>query len=69
MMTKTLILSTAGALLMLSSAAQAQSTVSATTDLNIRSGPGSQYKVVGQIDPKDHMYDGPSERRLPERRK
>src|SRR5688500_8072475 len=22
-----------------------------------------------QIDPKDHIYDGPSERRLPERRK
>ena len=22
-----------------------------------------------QIDPKDHVYDGPSERRLPERRK
>ena len=22
-----------------------------------------------QIDPKDHLYDGPSQRRLPERRK
>jgi citrate synthase len=26
-------------------------------------------KPLRQIDPKDHLYDGPSERRLPERRK
>jgi citrate synthase len=28
-----------------------------------------RYKPMRQIDPKDHIYDGPSERRLPERRK
>jgi citrate synthase len=28
-----------------------------------------RQKPMRQIDPKDHMYDGPSERRLPERRK
>jgi citrate synthase len=29
----------------------------------------SRQKPMRQIDPKDHFYDGPSERRLPERRK
>jgi citrate synthase len=28
-----------------------------------------RYTPMRQIDPKDHVYDGPSERRLPERRK
>jgi citrate synthase len=28
-----------------------------------------RYRPMRQIDPKDHLYDGPSERRLPERRK
>jgi citrate synthase len=28
-----------------------------------------RYEPMRQIDPKDHLYDGPSERRLPERRK
>jgi citrate synthase len=28
-----------------------------------------RQKPMRQIDPKDHLYDGPSERRLPERRK
>jgi citrate synthase len=28
-----------------------------------------RQQPMRQIDPKDHMYDGPSERRLPERRK
>jgi citrate synthase len=28
-----------------------------------------RHKPMRQIDPKDHLYDGPSERRLPERRK
>lgn len=28
-----------------------------------------RQKPMRQIDPKDHMYDGPSERRLPDRRK
>ena len=28
-----------------------------------------RHKPMRQIDPKDHCYDGPSERRLPERRK
>lgn len=28
-----------------------------------------RQKPMRQIDPKDHIYDGPSERRLPERRK
>lgn len=29
----------------------------------------ARQKPMRQIDPKDHVYDGPSERRLPERRK
>jgi citrate synthase len=28
-----------------------------------------RYQPMRQIDPKDHLYDGPSQRRLPERRK
>ena len=28
-----------------------------------------RHQPMRQIDPKDHLYDGPSERRLPERRK
>jgi citrate synthase len=28
-----------------------------------------RHKPMRQIDPKDHVYDGPTERRLPERRK
>ena len=28
-----------------------------------------RYRPMRQIDPKDHLYDGPSQRRLPERRK
>ena len=28
-----------------------------------------RQQPMRQIDPKDHLYDGPSERRLPERRK
>ena len=38
---------TAGALLALTGAAFAQTTVTAVTDLNIRSGPGPQYPVIG----------------------
>jgi citryl-CoA lyase len=29
----------------------------------------TRHQPMRQIDPKDHMYDGPSERRLPDRRK
>jgi citrate synthase len=29
----------------------------------------ARHRPMRQIDPKDHVYDGPSERRLPERRK
>jgi SH3-like domain-containing protein len=36
--------------LMLSGAAHAQTMVTASTDLNVRSGPGSHYPVVGMID-------------------
>ncbi|MEJ8571431.1 DUF1236 domain-containing protein [Microbaculum marinum] len=39
-----------GAGLMMSSAALASFNATATTDLNIRSGPGPQYPVVGVID-------------------
>ena len=28
-----------------------------------------RYHPMRQIDPKDHLYDGPSQRRLPDRRK
>jgi citryl-CoA lyase len=30
---------------------------------------GERHEPMRQIDPKDHVYDGPRERRLPERRK
>ena len=43
------IFSAASALVVLSSAALAQSSVSATTDLNVRAGPGPQYPIVGMI--------------------
>jgi uncharacterized protein YraI len=44
------VLSTAVAMLMAASgAALAQTAVSATTDLNVRSGPGPQYPVVGML--------------------
>ncbi len=38
-----------GAALLLSTTALAQTTVQATADLNVRSGPGPQYEVVGVI--------------------
>jgi uncharacterized protein YraI len=38
-----------GALLALSGAAFAQTAVTATTDLNVRAGPGPQYPVVGVL--------------------
>ncbi|HUG62078.1 MAG TPA: DUF1236 domain-containing protein [Methylomirabilota bacterium] len=38
------------ALLVFSAGAAAQTMASATTDLNIRSGPGPQYDVIGAID-------------------
>ncbi|GGD31353.1 hypothetical protein GCM10011335_37980 [Aureimonas glaciei] len=40
---------TVGSILMLSGAALAQTAVTATTDLNVRAGPGPQYQVVGAI--------------------
>ena len=40
----------AAALLSMTSLAAAHTTVSATTDLNVRSGPGPQFDVVGVID-------------------
>ncbi|MGB3390205.1 MAG: SH3 domain-containing protein, partial [Pseudaminobacter sp.] len=40
---------TVGALLALGGAAFAQTPVTATTDLNVRAGPGPQYPVVGVI--------------------
>ena len=49
MNTKFLVSAAAGALLAMSGAAMAQTAVTATTDLNIRSGPGPQYPVVGAI--------------------
>jgi uncharacterized protein YraI len=44
-----LFAATALSAVMLSGAALSQSMVSATTDLNVRSGPGPQYPVVGVI--------------------
>ena len=44
-----LVAMTAGALLALSGAAFAQTAVTAVTDLNVRSGPGPQYPVIGLI--------------------
>ncbi len=49
-MTQKLMLSTAAAVLIsLSGAAFAQSSVTATTDLNVRAGPGPNYPVVGML--------------------
>ena len=44
-----LMFSTAAAVLFLSSAAFAQVSVTATTDLNVRAGPGPQHPVVGML--------------------
>ena len=44
-----LMVATTAALLSLSASALAQSSVSATTDLNVRAGPGPQYPIVGMI--------------------
>ena len=49
MRTKLLISTAAGALFALSGAAFAQMAVTATTDLNVRGGPGPQHPVVGMI--------------------
>lgn len=48
-MTAKLFTATALSAIMISGAALAQSMVSATTDLNVRAGPGPQYPVVGVI--------------------
>ena len=48
-MNKKLLVSTAASLLAFSGAAFAQVAVSATTDLNVRAGPGPQHQVVGMI--------------------
>lgn len=44
----------AGALLASVAAGAAQTTVTATTDLNVRAGPGSQYPVIAVIDAGDN---------------
>jgi len=49
MNSKLLVSAAAGALLALTGAAFAQSAVVATTDLNVRAGPGPQHEVVGVI--------------------
>jgi uncharacterized protein YraI len=49
MHSKLLVSAAAGALLALSGAAFAQSAVTATTDLNVRAGPGPQHRVLGVI--------------------
>lgn len=49
MHTNLLVTATAGALLALAGAAHAQSAVVATTDLNVRAGPGPQHQVVGVL--------------------
>ncbi len=49
MHSKFLVSAAAGALLALTGAAYAQSAVVATTDLNVRAGPGPQHQVVGVI--------------------
>jgi uncharacterized protein YraI len=48
-MKKFTMLATAGALLALSGGAFAQSTAQATTELNVRAGPGSNYPVIGVL--------------------
>ncbi|SDB58761.1 DUF1236 domain-containing protein [Bauldia litoralis] len=47
-MWKSIALGASGAL-MITSAAMAQMTATATTELNVRSGPGPQYDIVGLI--------------------
>ena len=49
MHSKLLVSAAAGALLALTSAAFAQSAVVASTDLNVRAGPGSQHEVIGVL--------------------
>jgi uncharacterized protein YraI len=49
MHTKFLVSAAAGALLAMTGAAFAQSAVVATTDLNVRAGPGGQHEVIGVI--------------------
>ena len=49
MHSKFLLSAAAGALLAMTGAAFAQSAVVATTDLNVRAGPGPQHQVVGVI--------------------
>jgi uncharacterized protein YraI len=46
---KLLVSAAAGALLALTGAAYAQSAVVATTDLNVRAGPGPQHQVLGVL--------------------
>lgn len=46
---KMLSIAAAGALIAMSGAAFADTSVSAVTDLNVRSGPGPQYPVVGVL--------------------
>jgi uncharacterized protein YraI len=48
-MNRKLFAAVAAGALMVSGAAMAQTAVTATTDLNVRSGPGPQYPVVGVI--------------------
>jgi uncharacterized protein YraI len=49
MKTKLFVSTAIGAMMALSSAALAQTTATATTDLNVRAGPGPQHPVVGVI--------------------
>lgn len=49
MHTKFLVSAAAGALLAMTGTAFAQSAVVATTDLNVRAGPGSQHQVIGVL--------------------
>jgi uncharacterized protein YraI len=49
MRTRLILSAAAGALLASSAFAMAQSSVIATTDLNVRSGPGPEYPVIGAI--------------------
>jgi uncharacterized protein YraI len=49
MHTKFLVSAAAGALLAMTGAAFAQSAVVATTDLNVRAGPGPQHQVLGVL--------------------
>jgi uncharacterized protein YraI len=49
MHSKLLVSAAAGALFALTGAAFAQSAVEATTDLNVRAGPGPQHRVIGVL--------------------